>query len=130
MIKKLAALIVLITILLVPIKVVAIDIDDDGILGAAWSAPAVGNVPTGYALSYTINDITDSITTEVIGLTDSSVVLNNVGDWALLNVRSYFEYWSEFQQQTVRVYSVMAVSDTVIFDQVISVDPPTGIHWE
>ena len=130
MIKKLAVLIVLITILLVPMKAVATDIDDDGILGAAWNTPATGNVPTGYALSYTINGITDSITAEVIGLTDSSVVLNSVGDWALLNVRSYFEYWSEFQQQAVRVYSVTAVSDTVIFDQIISVDPPTGIHWE
>ncbi|KKN25646.1 hypothetical protein LCGC14_0882740 [marine sediment metagenome] len=128
MIRKLITIIL--TVLILAMPVFATDVDDDGILGAAWDAPVVGNTPTGYSLSYTINGVGDSLNVEVQGLSDSSVVLTSVGDWALLSVQSYFEYWSEFQQQTVRVYSILAVSDTVVYEQAVSVDPPTGIRWE
>ena len=128
MIKKL--IILLIALLLLNVPTFASDIDDDGILGAAWSEPVTGNTPTGYALSYTINGAVDSLVIEVQGLTDSSAVLTDIGDWAFLSIRSYFEYWSEFQQQDVRVYSTSIVSDTIVFEQVVVVDPPSGIHWE
>ena len=115
MIKRLLILMALIMLamLIMVVTSKAADVDNDGILGAAWSAPVAGNVPTGYALAYTINGVSDSVVVEVVGLKDSSAVLTNIGDWALLDIRSYYEYWSEFQQQDVRVYSVMVVSDTV-----------------
>ncbi len=128
MIKKLMLLVGLIAVLSMP--VMAADVDTDGILGAAWDAPAVGNVPTGYALSYTINGVADSVGADVSGLKDSSVVLSGMGDWAVLNIRSYMSYWSNFNQDSIKVYSVVAVSDTVMFEEIIDIDPPTGIRWE
>jgi hypothetical protein len=120
--------VLLVTLLLVSVSSAATN-DSDGILGAAWDAPLTGSAPTGYELIYRING-TDLSPLYTAGVRDSSVVLANVGDWATLTVRSYHDYWSEFVQDTIRVYSVSAISDTVVFDQAVTVDPPTGIHWE
>lgn len=124
--KTMLTLVVVLTLLLMSDWALA---DNDGILIAAWDAPVVGNVPTGYELSYTVNGV-DSLTKEVQGLIDTSIILDNVGDWALLSIRAYFDYWSEFQQDSIRVYSDSVVSDIVVFSQAVSVGPPSGIRWE
>jgi len=116
--------------LLLAVNIMAAQGDDDGILGAAWDAPATGNTPTGYELSYTVNGVLDSITTNVSELQDSSTVLIDVGDWAVLNIRSYYDYWSEYDQQIIREFSMSAVSDTVVYTTSVYVNPPTGIRWE
>lgn len=104
--------------------------DVDGILGAAWDAPVIGNSPTTYVLSYNINGILDSVSLETANVKDSSVVLSNSGDWAVLEISSIYEYWSEYLQQTVREQSTSVFSDTVTFSGTVSVNPPTGVHWE
>jgi hypothetical protein len=104
--------------------------DSDGILGAAWNAPTVGNTPTSYVLSYNINGKMDSVLTEKTNFKDSSVVLVNEGDWAVLKISSVYEYWSEYLQRSVREESIPVFSDTVTFNGVVNVNPPTGVHWE
>ena len=124
--KKMMIVLMLVSL---PVMVGAVSIDTDGILGAAWDAPGVGNVPTGYVLKYIINGV-DSVDVECIGLKDSSVVLTNVGDWAILGMQSYYEYWSSYNGEMVRVFSSTVVSDTIVFEEAVVVDPPAGIRWE
>lgn len=96
--------------------------DSDGQLGSAWDPPATGNPPVSYSLSYEINGIVDSIQIGIPAtqLKDSSAVLVNIGDWAVLSITSTDQFGNT---------SIKAFSDTVIYD-IGTVLPPTGIRWE
>lgn len=95
--------------------------DSDGDLISIWQPPLEGNPVRNYLLSYTVQNIVDSIIIETVNLKDSSVALSNIGDWAILNI------WAiSILDDTSNV----AISDTAYYDLGIGIDPPSGVAWE
>lgn len=118
--RKFITFLLIVTLAAAP--VIAATPDNDGQLGAAWNAPTTGNPPVSYFLSYTVNGVADSVTLMIpaTSLKDSSVVLQSVGHWALLDISSIDQFGNT---------SAPAQSDTVMYD-IGTVVPPTGIRWE
>lgn len=83
-------------------------IDIDGFLEVAWNAPAYGDPVDHYIWSYTINGVKDSVTGTSSNaiLTDNSVQLINLGDWAIFSVQAI-----SVSSDT----STASVSDTVYY---------------
>lgn len=94
--------------------------DHDGDLKIQWVAPTGGNPLDHYEWSYDINGVVDSVTGTSSGTFDNSVVLADVGDYAVFRIRSI---------STIGDVSNYAVSDTVYFDTELGINPPSGLMW-
>lgn len=103
--------------------------DDDGQLTAIWETPAcLTSVPPtcnplkNYELWYytNISGVVDSLQVFTTDLSDSSIILPNVGDYAWYRIRSV---------SVVDDYSAWVTSDTAYFDLGTGIDPPAGVTW-
>lgn len=96
--------------------------DHDGHLVATWSPPSYGNTLDHYIWSYTVNGVIDSVTgiSPSDATVDSSVVLAEVGHWAIFNIRAV---------SVLNDTSLVAVSDTAYYNTEQGIGPPTGVNW-
>jgi hypothetical protein len=97
--------------------------DNDGQLACQWGQPTFGSeILKEYLLAYTVNGVDSSIV--VVDLTiqeDSTIVLANIGDWAVVEVRSI----SIFDDTSVAV-----ISDTAYYNEGTGIGPPNGVIWK
>lgn len=114
--KKLLALV----IILMPVLAFGQFHDYDGHLEATWQPPTWGNPVDHYTYSYEINGVQDSLTGNTSNTFESSVSLANLGDWAILRLRSV----SIFSDT-----SSMIVSDTAFYADQNGIGPPGFIQW-
>jgi hypothetical protein len=83
--------------------------DHDGHLTITWSSPGFGDPAAYYEWSYNINGQTGALTgTTQAGdpLRDTSVILDQIGDWAVFSVRVFSIYGDS---------SEWVISDTVVY---------------
>jgi len=99
--------------------------DDDGVLGLKWLNPNTeGTNPLkGILISYEVNGVMDAFVSFVpaSGTRDSTVILNNIGDWAIARLRAI---------SIVGDTSAVLISDTALFALPTGIDPPTAPIWE
>jgi hypothetical protein len=96
--------------------------DNDGQLRATWASPDWGNPVDHYIWSYTVNGVADSVTgsSAAIDTVESSVTLDNLGDWAVFHIRAV---------SVLSDTSVEVVSDTAYFSLGTGIGPPRGVTW-
>ncbi|MCD6162125.1 MAG: hypothetical protein J7K40_06900 [candidate division Zixibacteria bacterium] len=113
---------ILLFLLILPITALAQFNDHDGHLAVTWQAPDYGNPLDHYIWSYTINGVVDSLTgvSPAEDIQENSVILTNVGDWALFTIRAI---------STVDDTSEAIVSDTVYYNTGLGIGPPRGVNW-